>query len=245
MFEQLVESSSGKQQGRRWSYFAVTSAVWIFVTSAVILAGVAGYDARLNDQFELLTLVLPTPPLAPPPAGPPVRKAATEQQQPAAFTAQEHAPREIPQASSLPPPTDLGPIGGTGTGPGVPGGDPNGVPGSVLHGVPGVPTGGTSVAEPPPPPPTPKKEEPPVVRSAPKKSVILQGTAIRRVEPLYPRMANLAGVSGSVVVEVVVDEKGIVVSARAMSGHVLLRAAAESAARGWRWNPTILNGVPV
>jgi TonB family protein len=58
-------------------------------------------------------------------------------------------------------------------------------------------------------------------------------------------MAVITGVTGSVVVEVVVDEKGIVLSARAISGHVLLRAAAESAARGWRWNPTILNDVPV
>jgi TonB family protein len=244
MFEQLIESSSGKRQGRRWSYFVVTSAVWVLVTSAVIVAGVAGYDGRLNDQFEMLALVLPAPPLAPPPPGPaPPTKPAAVEQQPAAFTAQQQAPREIPQPSNLPP-TNLTVIGGTGAGPGVPGGDPNGVPDGVLHGVPGVPQGGTSIAE-PPPPPAQKREEPPPVKPAVRKSIILQGTAIRRVEPLYPRMAQLAGVSGSVVVEVLVDEKGSVVSARAISGHVLLKAAAENAARGWRWNPTRLNDVAV
>jgi TonB family protein len=245
MFEQLVESSSLKRQGRRWSYFAVTSAVWVLVTSAVIVGGVAGYDGRLNDQFEMLTMVLPSPPLAPLPSGPPVKRQATTQLQPATFTSQQHAPREIPQPSNLPP-TDMSVIAGSGTGPGVPGGDPNGVPEGVLHGVPGVPPGGTSViGEPPPPPPTPKKEEAPVVRTARRTSTILQGTAIRRVEPPFPRIAIVAGVSGSVVVEVLVDEKGVVVSARALSGHVLLRSAAESAARGWRWNPTVLNDVPI
>ncbi|HSO73526.1 MAG TPA: energy transducer TonB, partial [Blastocatellia bacterium] len=66
-----------------------------------------------------------------------------------------------------------------------------------------------------------------------------------RVEPTYPPLAKAARVSGSVVVEVTVDEAGGVISARAMSGHPLLKEAAVSAARGWRFSPTQLSGVPV
>jgi TonB family protein len=76
-------------------------------------------------------------------------------------------------------------------------------------------------------------------------SIILQGTAVKRVEPAYPKLAVEIRTGGPVVVEVVVDETGKVISARSLSGHALLRKAAEDAARGWRWNPTRLNGVAV
>jgi protein TonB len=48
-----------------------------------------------------------------------------------------------------------------------------------------------------------------------------------------------------VVVEVTVDEQGNVMSARAISGHPLLKEAAVAAARGWRFTPTLLTGTPV
>ena len=73
----------------------------------------------------------------------------------------------------------------------------------------------------------------------------LQNSATHRVEPSYPPQAKAARVSGVVVVEVVVDEAGNVTSARQISGHPLLRDAATAAARGWKFPPTILNGVPV
>jgi TonB family protein len=48
-----------------------------------------------------------------------------------------------------------------------------------------------------------------------------------------------------VVVEVTVDEEGKVISARAISGHPLLKDAAVEAARGWTFTPTKLQGDPV
>src|ERR1700720_3913744 len=63
---------------------------------------------------------------------------------------------------------------------------------------------------------------------------VLQGSATKRVEPSYPPLARAAHISGSVVVEVTVDEQGKVISARPISsGHPLLRDAALEAARGW------------
>jgi protein TonB len=79
----------------------------------------------------------------------------------------------------------------------------------------------------------------------PVKSELIQGTAIRKVEPRYPPIPQRLGLSGSVVVEVIIGEQGDVVSARALSGHPLFGEAAVGAARGWKWNPTILNGVAV
>jgi TonB family protein len=74
---------------------------------------------------------------------------------------------------------------------------------------------------------------------------VLQGSATRRVEPVYPPLAKAARVSGAVVVEMTIDEEGNVMSARAISGHPLLKDAAVEAARGWTFSPTLLQGVSV
>ena len=60
---------------------------------------------------------------------------------------------------------------------------------------------------------------------------ILNGMAVNLPRPIYPPMAKQIGASGEVRVQVAVDGNGNVVSARAVSGHPLLRAAAENAAR--------------
>src|SRR3989442_5993217 len=90
----------------------------------------------------------------------------------------------------------------------------------------------TSIAiaqQPPPPPPIQREEPPKIIR---KSGGVLQGSATRRVEPGYPPLAKAARVSGAVVVEVTIDEEGNVMSARAISGHPLLKDAALAAARG-------------
>jgi protein TonB len=46
-------------------------------------------------------------------------------------------------------------------------------------------------------------------------------------------------------VQVLIDEKGHVISARAVSGHALLRNSAEAAARMARFSPTLLSGQPI
>jgi protein TonB len=74
---------------------------------------------------------------------------------------------------------------------------------------------------------------------------VLQASATRRVEPKMPPLAKAANVTGAVVVEVTVDEDGNVIAARAISGHPLLKDAAVSAAREWKFAPTQLSGVPV
>lgn len=74
---------------------------------------------------------------------------------------------------------------------------------------------------------------------------VLNGKAISKPQPLYPSLAKAARTQGTVAVKVVVDETGSVVSAEAVSGHPLLRAAAVAAARQAKFSPTLLSGKPV
>jgi TonB family protein len=84
---------------------------------------------------------------------------------------------------------------------------------------------------------------PPVSKSITKG--IINGNAISLPRPSYPPAARAVGVSGAVNVQVTISESGNVISATASSGHQLLRAAAEEAARGARFAPTLLSGQPV
>ena len=74
---------------------------------------------------------------------------------------------------------------------------------------------------------------------------VLNARAIEVPEPIYPPAARTAGASGTVSVQVLIDESGRVATARAVSGHPLLRSAAEQAARSARFSPTLLGGESV
>lgn len=91
----------------------------------------------------------------------------------------------------------------------------------------------------PPPPPLPLQPHAPVSGG------ILNGKAISKPRPVYPPVALAAGVSGTVNVQIVVDESGEVISAKAIGGHTLLQDAAVEAAHRARFSPTLLSGQPV
>ena len=82
-------------------------------------------------------------------------------------------------------------------------------------------------------------------RRAPVSGGVLNGRAISKPAPSYPAVARAARASGTVTVQVMIDETGKVVSARAVSGHPLLQQAAVQAAYGARFSPTLLSGQPV
>ena len=71
------------------------------------------------------------------------------------------------------------------------------------------------------------------------------GMAVRRAEPVYPPAASSAGLAGSVLVEVIIDEHGYVITASAVSGDPLLKGSAVAAARGWLFKRTELDAAPV
>jgi TonB family protein len=70
----------------------------------------------------------------------------------------------------------------------------------------------------------------------------LNDEATSKTAPVYPPLARSEQVSGMVVVQVVVDECGNVMSAKAVSGDPLLRQAAVDAATKWHFTPSRLNG---
>jgi TonB family protein len=74
---------------------------------------------------------------------------------------------------------------------------------------------------------------------------VLQGKAVFREEPVYPAAAKHERISGTVIVEVTVDETGKVIATRAICGPDLLVPASLEAARNWRFTPTTLGGQAV
>lgn len=74
---------------------------------------------------------------------------------------------------------------------------------------------------------------------------VLNGKAISLQKPEYPAEAKAAGASGSVSVQVTVDEGGNVVEAKAVSGHPLLQPVSVTAAFQAKFAPTSLMGEPV
>jgi len=74
---------------------------------------------------------------------------------------------------------------------------------------------------------------------------VVNSKATNLVKPSYPPAARAVRASGAVNVQVTISETGSVISASAVSGHPLLRGAAEAAARASRFSPTTLSGQPV
>jgi TonB family protein len=74
---------------------------------------------------------------------------------------------------------------------------------------------------------------------------VLNGKALELPAPDYPAAARAVKAQGTVTVQVIIGENGDVISAAAVSGHPLLRAAAAKAAREAKFEPTFMSGQPV
>jgi protein TonB len=101
---------------------------------------------------------------------------------------------------------------------------------------------------PPPVPTTTPKPTPPARQTGGTIKVsdgVISSKIIEKPAPPYPPIAKAAGISGPVAVQILVDEQGRVISAKATSGSPLLQAAAVQAAYRARFTPTLLSGQPV
>jgi protein TonB len=249
MFDNLVESGSHKQDlSRKGSFLLGTVAIYAVIGITLLVVGILYAPAYLDAQdLELTTLVAPVP--VPQQANEP------EKQQEAKPTNKDQnvdvrkeliadvsesrvAPKEVSAKASDIPPVRRGVttiLGNESSNAAVP---INAGPGTGT----GIGTGPTKVnieGEPPPPPPAPTPPRAPISGG------VLNGKAISLPKPNYPPIARQAHASGTVVVQVTIDENGNVISAHAVSGHPLLQAVAVAAARGARFSPTKLSGQPV
>lgn len=97
----------------------------------------------------------------------------------------------------------------------------------------------------PPPPPIVKK---PVETDNSNKVLslgVINGKAQVLPKPSYSAAAKSINASGEVSVQITIDESGNVISARAVSGHPILRMDSEKAARNAKFSPTLLSNKPV
>ena len=188
---------------------------------------------HLSDYRET-ALLAPPPPSPPPLAASPVAPHITHPKAKLKYTTQKlTAPTAIPKRVS----SYLGNVAETAPDlGGVAGGVPDGVIGGATDGV----VGGTGTAV--PPPPAPPKRVPKIVRAG---SILKAPRQTYSVDPVYPPLAREARITGTVIVDAVIDEHGNVVEARAVSGHPLLLEPALKAVQQWKYEPTSLNGQPV
>lgn len=220
----------------------VTSLIYGIALSAVAVLTIIWFNPGMAEANAMRLVFSPPPP--PPPQAPVIIAAAPAPVIP--WIPPVKPPATIADPTTVPPTPPTAPrqatvIGAPDTG-GLPDGIRDGIPGGVKQ---------ESDAEPPPPPatpaPTPKATPTPaptpeVPKIVPVSSVILQGKAIRKVQPPYPQIARQARAQGAVPVQITISEEGRVIDASVVGGHPLLRDAARQAALQWAFSPTILNG---
>jgi periplasmic protein TonB len=251
MFNNLIESSSHAQEfKRRGRFLFFTAAVYMVLFVITGVASIYAYDAHLESQTNELSEITFVP-LPPPEAAAPAPIRNTIAHSPESAETPTRSIRvDLIDSTSNPnnPPREIGTIASS-----VPPARPDSVIGSVnvdpigppanTRGTPGG-RGTTPVTiDMPDPPPTPVPT--PVVPKVLKVSKILNSQAISLPKPIYPQMAKQIRVQGVVTVQVLIDENGRVVSAKAINGHPLLVPEAQKAALQARFSPTMIGEQPV
>lgn len=73
---------------------------------------------------------------------------------------------------------------------------------------------------------------------------VLEGMLLTPIQPVYPAIAQAAGVQGAVVMEAVISKTGRIENLHAISGPPMLRNAALTAVEAARYKPYRLDGEP-
>ena len=259
MLDQLVESRSHAGEDRtKGGLLLTTFVILVAVLTSSWVYSLFGKELMMSDsELSLDTLVAP-PIIEEAPEPEPEKPKEQNQKDPNVdirkeiiASMDEPPPKEVPQISTVkntipprdpnkftvkgdrnfsaenaPPPDYAGPVNTSGTGSNS---------GNFGGGGTDDDAGGGA-----PPPAPPKKVIPKQISGG-----VLNGKATSLPKPPYPPAARAVRASGAVSVQVLIDESGNVVSASAVSGHPLLRAAAAQAARGAKFSPTMLSGQPV
>jgi len=248
MFNNLIESSShAKEYKRRGSFLLFTGGIYVILFVVTGVVSIYAYDAHLEQQIleDVVLLspqdIVPTPEIAP--AARPERARETTNntsnvtERAVAMLSVNHpevVPEKVSAEPSKNPPLPDGPGIVAITGRNREGGYTPGPSGPPIVGAPVVqPRQIVTLPDVPPPPP------PPAVKIL-KVSRVLNSQALSLPPPGYPPIARQTRTQGTVIVQVLIDEEGKVISAKATSGHVLLVPAAQSAAMRARFSPTVL-----
>lgn len=226
--DSLLEKGAGETKRKGFT------TVFSFSFQIVLLAVMAIIPLMFTEALpktQLLTfLVAPPPPPPPPPPAAPKVQAVRETD--LSNSGSLRTPSRIPQKIQMikeedtPPPAMEGVVGGVPGG--IPGGQVGGVIGSIIgtHNMTAVP----------------KLEPPKRVRVS---QGVTQGMLVRRIEPLYPKIALAARVTGSVQLKAIIGKDGGIRELEVVSGHPILIPSAMDAVKQWRYRPYLLNGEAV
>jgi TonB family protein len=252
MFNNLIESSShAKEFKRRGSFLLFTSATYVVLFVITGVVSIYAYDAHLEEQtLEMVVTMVPVAelateqpkpkPIADPPDGGRHNNGNSDiRRNPEASVNQPNvAPDKVSTTPNLNPPVRPGvryEVGDV---------DSNTIIGGGSKSGSGSSTGGVQVAMPdiePPPAATPAPVVPKIVRA----SEVLNSRALVLPKPPYPVMAKSIRLQGTVSIQVLIDESGKVISAKAVSGHPLFTGESQRAAMMARFSPTTINGQAV
>jgi protein TonB len=179
----------------------------------------------LPDPAAHLPDYMRVAPMPPPPPAPRLRATPSS----AARSVENPNPVPTVAPTSIAPETDppaaVPDLGG------IP--SPAGTPGGL-----GVLPGGSPIVMQPPEPPRPNVP----VRVA---DLPVSPRKIVDVRPLYPDIARVARVEGTIIMEAVLDTSGRVTQLRVLKSVPLLDQAALDAVRQWRYTPSLYGGRPV
>jgi protein TonB len=226
IMEHLVESERRGISRASLGMKLVSAGIQLGVLALLIVVPLLATDAMPEPPEAMMAFMLappsPPPPPPPPPAAAapkPVKAKAPSVPKPVpatAFVAPVEVPSEIPTEEFG---SDEGfVVGGVDTG-GVPGG----IVGGVEGGMPGAPA-----------------EDPVRVGGE-----IQPPKKVKDVRPEYPSTARSARVEGTVILEAVIDTRGMVADVRVLKSIPLLDEAAVEAVKQWRYQATMLNGEAV
>jgi protein TonB len=224
MFEDALVESAGrlKTQSKYWTFgaFALNAGL----LAILILIPLLHPEALPKTAIARL-LIAPTPPLAAAPAQTTARPQAAQRSVVTEFRAPSIPPTHINESDNEPAP------------------EPTGMPPGAFG--PGTPVAGNPLLD-------IIGNGPRVVVSRPNPSTgpvhvstgVAAGYLITRTQPVYPVIAQMAHITGSVVLHAVISKTGTIENLVVESGPVMLRQAALDGVRNWRYRPFLLNGDP-
>lgn len=224
MFEDSLVVSQVRRSSSPERWTALASMGFQFALAALVIALPLLHPERLAFVAETPRILVPPPPRPPIPIQQvQAASASSGSMTSTAVRTMPMLPRLIPS-----PGDDAPPITAISSGSGMTDGAPIGVAlGDSIHepGVVVVPTH------------TPKG----LVRIS---SGVSAGMLIAPIRPIYPEIARVARVEGTVVVEAIISRAGTIESLHVVSGPAMLRVAALDAIRSARYQPYRLNGSP-